>query len=117
MEPLCNEVITALAKSLRISAYLELGIDRCATIQKVKEAMPDCYCLGVDINVQNKNGYCILTFSMHYLAFWIKLNNNKTVVKDDTIAKVIKMEAVLHQQYTQGNLCMRKIFVLIYLDR
>jgi hypothetical protein len=56
MEPQCNEVITTLAKSLRISAYLELGIDRCATIQKVKTAMPECYCLGVDINVQNKNG-------------------------------------------------------------
>jgi len=56
MESQHGEVIATLAKALNVSDYLELGLDTCMTIKKVKEYVPDCFCFGVDLRVQNKNG-------------------------------------------------------------
>ena len=50
-----GNVINALAKSFNTSSYLELGLDRCLTIQMIKDSLPDCYCMGVDVRVQVKD--------------------------------------------------------------
>lgn len=56
MTPQFGNVVNSLAKAFNVSSYLELGLDRCVTIQMVKESLPDCYCFGVDLRVSVKDG-------------------------------------------------------------
>ena len=56
MVPQFGNVVNSLAKAFNVSSYLELGLDRCVTIQMVKESIPDCYCFGVDLMVSVKDG-------------------------------------------------------------
>ena len=48
--------VVQLAQSLHVKSYLELGLDRCVTISSLKDKIPDCVGMGVDIMVQNKIG-------------------------------------------------------------
>lgn len=55
MVPQFGNVVNTLAKAFNVSSYLELGLDRCFTIQMVKDSLPDCYCMGVDVRVSVKD--------------------------------------------------------------
>jgi hypothetical protein len=56
MESQFSNLVVTLATGIRASSYLELGLDRCRTIKAVKNSIPSCKCLGVDLRVTVKDG-------------------------------------------------------------
>jgi len=56
MESHFSNLVVTLATGIRASSYLELGLDNCRTIKGVKNSVPDCDCMGVDLRVTVKDG-------------------------------------------------------------